>query len=73
MHHKFLIADNEILVNGSFNWTNQAVMGNSENLIITNEKCLVSPFISEFQKLWDELNTQDVLEDEDIQNCNVLP
>ncbi|KFM74166.1 Mitochondrial cardiolipin hydrolase, partial [Stegodyphus mimosarum] len=55
MHHKFLIADNEILVNGSFNWTNQAVMGNYENLIITSEQHLVQPFVSEFQRLWDVL------------------
>lgn len=72
MHHKFLIADNEVLVNGSFNWTNQAVMGNSENLIITNEKSLVTPFVLEFQKLWDDLNFQGILEDDDIKNCNIM-
>lgn len=57
MHHKFLIADGEVLVNGSFNWTNQAVMGNLENLIITNEKQLVHPFVAEFQNLWEKLAT----------------
>lgn len=70
MHHKFCIVDNEILVNGSFNWTNQAVMGNSENLIITNEKTLIDPFKLEFQRLWDNLSPQEFLQDEDIKNCN---
>ncbi|GFR14014.1 mitochondrial cardiolipin hydrolase [Trichonephila clavata] len=64
MHHKFVIADKEILVNGSFNWTNQAVMGNSENLIITNEENLVKPFIAEFQKIWNNLSPADSTKDE---------
>ncbi|GFT45539.1 mitochondrial cardiolipin hydrolase [Nephila pilipes] len=59
MHHKFMIADKEILVNGSFNWTNQAVMGNSENLIITSKDNLVKPFITEFQKIWNKLSPTD--------------
>ncbi|GBL99996.1 Mitochondrial cardiolipin hydrolase [Araneus ventricosus] len=63
MHHKFLVADNEILVNGSFNWTNQAVMGNYENLIITSEETLVQPFITEFQRLWDHLGPTGVAEE----------
>ncbi|KAF8774253.1 Mitochondrial cardiolipin hydrolase like protein [Argiope bruennichi] len=63
MHHKFLVADNEILVNGSFNWTNQAVMGNYENLIITSEETLVKPFITEFQRLWDHLGPKNGLEE----------
>lgn len=61
MHHKFLVADNEILVNGSFNWTNQAVMGNFENLVITSENNLVNPFVEEFQRLWDKLAPIDIV------------
>ncbi|CAL1280208.1 unnamed protein product [Larinioides sclopetarius] len=66
MHHKFLVADNEVLVNGSFNWTNQAVMGNYENLIITSEETLVQPFIMEFQKLWDHLATTSDVKEESL-------
>eukprot|EP00668_Euglena_longa_P006025 GGOE01007139.1.p1 GENE.GGOE01007139.1~~GGOE01007139.1.p1 ORF type:complete len:207 (+),score=61.66 GGOE01007139.1:62-682(+) len=34
MHHKFCIIDNKVLINGSFNWTVQAVTGNAENVVI---------------------------------------
>jgi cardiolipin hydrolase len=27
MHHKFCVVDGETLLNGSFNWTRQAVVG----------------------------------------------
>lgn len=52
MHHKFAILDGETLINGSFNWTRQAVTGNQENVIISNDKELVEPYIRQFGKLW---------------------
>ena len=54
MHHKFCIIDNNIVMTGSFNWTMQAIMGNNENVIITSELEVVNPFVSEFEKLWNE-------------------
>ncbi|XP_035696064.1 mitochondrial cardiolipin hydrolase-like [Branchiostoma floridae] len=53
MHHKFAIVDNSLLINGSFNWTRQAITGNSENLLVTNSRRIVRPYIGEFQRLWD--------------------
>ncbi|XP_002163305.3 uncharacterized protein LOC100209424 [Hydra vulgaris] len=52
MHHKFAIIDGKTLINGSFNWTNQAITGNQENLIITNNQLLIKPFKDQFEKLW---------------------
>lgn len=52
MHHKFVILDNEVLINGSLNWTNSAVLGNFENVLITTEKMLVLPYTQEFSRLW---------------------
>ncbi|KAG8184774.1 hypothetical protein JTE90_019370 [Oedothorax gibbosus] len=63
MHHKFLVADIEVLVNGSFNWTNQAVMGNFENLMITSDKDLVHPYVEEFQRLWEKFEPKEVVVD----------
>ena len=54
MHHKFAIIDRKQLVNGSFNWTRQAVTGNRENVVITSDEGLVKAFSDEFQKLWEK-------------------
>ena len=52
MHHKFAVIDNSTLVNGSFNWTRQAVLSNRENVVITSEAALVHAFTEEFNKMW---------------------
>ena len=61
MHHKFVVIDQAIMINGSFNWTRHAVNCNNENVLITNEQELVIPFMEEFEKLWtdfDPMNQQ---------------
>ena len=52
MHHKFALIDDKYLVNGSFNWTRQAVTGNNENVLITSDCNIVNAFKMEFNKLW---------------------
>ncbi|XP_076652442.1 mitochondrial cardiolipin hydrolase zuc [Halictus rubicundus] len=52
MHHKFVIVDKQILINGSTNWTMSAFFGNFENILVTNHRSLVEPFEEQFQKLW---------------------
>ena len=54
MHHKFAVIDDVCLVNGSFNWTKQAVTGNRENVVITNDENVVKHFVEEFERLWEE-------------------
>lgn len=56
MHHKFAIIDGEVLLNGSFNWTKNAIMGNNENVIITNQKDVIQAYQSEYEKLWQEFD-----------------
>ena len=34
MHNKFCIIDDKIIINGSFNWSVNAVKSNNENIII---------------------------------------
>jgi len=55
MHHKFAIADDNKLLNGSYNWTRSAATENNENITVTNHKKLVSEFQQEFRKLWQSL------------------
>ena len=54
MHHKFAIFDNNILVNGSFNWTRSASRDNHENIMVISDKDLVSRFSKTFEGLWKE-------------------
>lgn len=52
MHNKFCIIDNQVLVNGSYNWTYYAESKNRENvLIIKDEKDVVKAFETEFLQL----------------------
>ena len=54
MHHKFAIKDGRVLINGSFNWTRQAITGNQENLLITEDPAATEKFVQEFQRMWEE-------------------
>mmetsp|Transcript_40468 Transcript_40468/g.100082 ORF Transcript_40468/g.100082 Transcript_40468/m.100082 type:complete len:196 (+) Transcript_40468:85-672(+) len=52
MHHKFAIVDKVTLINGSFNWTRQAVLGNQENIVIQTDFLLCHTFQKQFDKMW---------------------
>jgi hypothetical protein len=52
MHNKFCIIDNQVLINGSYNWTYDAESKNRENiLIIKDEIEVLNAFESEFLQL----------------------
>jgi hypothetical protein len=52
MHNKFCIIDNEVLINGSYNWTYYAESKNRENiLIIKYEIDVLNAFETEFLQL----------------------
>lgn len=52
MHHKFAVIDDTLLINGSLNWTQRAVLRNHENIMITSSKLFISQFLEEFENLW---------------------
>ena len=52
MHNKFVVIDDKMLINGSFNFTSSAYKMNNENLVISYEHGLISSFKYEFEKLW---------------------
>lgn len=58
MHHKFAVADGNLLVSGSLNWTLQGVCGNQENVMVTDVPELVAPFRGQFEKLWDSYDPE---------------
>ena len=51
MHHKFAVID-DLLINGSLNWTQRAVMRNHENIMVTGSQLFISQFLDEFETLW---------------------
>lgn len=55
MHHKFAIIDNEVLLTGSYNWTRSAASFNHENLLVTNQRDIVTTYLAEFDRLWEEM------------------
>ena len=51
MHNKFCIIDNDIVINGSYNWTNNAAT-NDENIQVTSgNKGLANQFIAQYESL----------------------
>jgi len=52
MHNKYCIIDNEILINGSYNWTYFAETKNYENItVFKNNDDVISDFINDFTRL----------------------
>lgn len=54
MHHKFVVIDDELLLNGSFNFTSTAVHKNNENVVAIDHPELIKDFKNEYLRLWDQ-------------------
>jgi phosphatidylserine/phosphatidylglycerophosphate/cardiolipin synthase-like enzyme len=52
MHHKFAVFDEGVVLTGSYNWTRGAAVSNEENLILSNDRRLLTAFRGEFERLW---------------------
>jgi len=52
MHHKVMIIDEEIVVFGSYNFTNSAETRNDENLIVIYNADIAAQFVAEFQRVY---------------------
>jgi phosphatidylserine/phosphatidylglycerophosphate/cardiolipin synthase-like enzyme len=53
MHHKFLIAKDQLLITGSYNWSNNAEYYNQENLLTIDDKESIQAYQDEFEQLWE--------------------
>lgn len=53
MHHKFFVIDNETVITGSFNPTENADKRNNENIIVIRNKALAGKYVEEFGKIRD--------------------
>lgn len=52
MHHKVMIIDKDIVVFGSYNFTNSAEERNDETLLVIYNKDIAAQFIAEFQRVY---------------------
>lgn len=51
MHHKVIVVDGEIVVVGSFNFSDSADKSNDENMLIIHNRAVAAKFEEEFQKV----------------------
>ena len=58
-HHKVFIIDDEILITGSFNFSNNADDNNDENMIIIQNHEIAAEYILEFDRRWAEAEVPD--------------
>ncbi|MCS7245377.1 MAG: phospholipase D-like domain-containing protein [candidate division WOR-3 bacterium] len=54
MHHKFAIIDEEIVITGSMNWTDNDIYKNDNNILIIRSKALAGNYLKEFNQMFYE-------------------
>ncbi len=59
LHHKVFIIDDDILVTGSFNFSNNADESNDENVIIIHNAEIAAKYLQEFNRRWAEAEEPD--------------
>lgn len=52
MHHKFFVVDEQIVVTGSYNFSNAAEENNNENVLIIHSREIAGQYAQEFTKVW---------------------
>jgi phosphatidylserine/phosphatidylglycerophosphate/cardiolipin synthase-like enzyme len=57
LHHKVFIVNDDIVITGSFNISDNATRSNDENLIIIQDRVLAAQYIAEFERRWAEART----------------
>lgn len=54
LHHKVFIIDDHTVVTGSFNYSDNALSNNDENVVIIKNPTIAALYIDEWQRLWDD-------------------
>ena len=53
MHHKVIIIDRQVVITGSYNFSNNAEHNNDENTLIIHNQDIAMQFLAEFQRIFD--------------------
>lgn len=54
MHHKTIIIDDQIVITGSYNFTNSAETRNDENLVVFYNPAIANFYMQEFNRIYDQ-------------------
>jgi phosphatidylserine/phosphatidylglycerophosphate/cardiolipin synthase-like enzyme len=52
MHHKVIIIDGQIVITGSYNFSNNAEHNNDENTLIIHNQDIATQYLAEFQQIY---------------------
>ena len=52
MHHKVLIIDEQVVVTGSYNFSQSAKTRNDENTLIIHSEEIAALYLEEFDRVW---------------------
>lgn len=53
LHHKVIIIDQDTVITGSFNFSNNAAKSNDENILIIRDATIAGLYLDEWRRLWD--------------------
>ncbi len=53
MHHKVIIIDDDTVITGSFNFSNNAARSNDENIVIIRHPTIAALYLEEWRQIWD--------------------
>lgn len=53
MHHKVIIIDHQVVITGSYNFSNNAEQNNDENTLIIHNQEIATQFLAEFQQIYE--------------------
>ena len=53
MHNKVIIIDHQVVITGSYNFSNNAEHNNDENTLIIHNQNIATQFLAEFQQIYD--------------------
>lgn len=53
LHHKVIIIDDDVVITGSFNFSNSAAQKNDENIVIIRDQVIASLYLEEWRQIWD--------------------
>ena len=62
LHHKVIIVDNDTVITGSFNFSDNATQSNDENLVIIEDPDLAGMYIQEYNRMFKNSVIPDDLE-----------